>query len=145
MGPIISKSQLEKVQEYIEFGKKEGAKLVCGGDRPNLPKGYYLNPTIFTGVSNEMKIAREEIFGPVLATLSFQTVEEAVQKGNETIYGLSAAVWTKDIKKAHRVARALKAGTVWVNTYNMFDATAPFGGYKRSGIGREFGKYGLEE
>ncbi len=144
MGPIIAKAQLEKVQEYIEFGKREGAKLVCGGDRPNLPQGYYLNPTIFTGVSNEMKIAREEIFGPVLATIPFKNVEEAIAKGNETAYGLAAAVWTRDVKKAHRVARAIKAGTVWVNTYNMFDASAPFGGYKQSGFGRELGREALE-
>ena len=144
MGPIVAKAQLEKVQSYIEAGKREGATLVCGGDRPNLPKGYYLNPTIFDGVSNEMKIAREEIFGPVLATIPFRTPEEAIQKGNDTIYGLSAAVWTRDVKKAHRVARSLRAGTVWVNTYNMFDATAPFGGYKQSGYGRELGKEALD-
>ncbi len=144
MGPVIAKAQLERVQEYIEMGRREGAKLVCGGDRPNLPRGYFLNPTIFDGVSNEMKIAREEIFGPVLATISFKTPDEAVEKGNETIYGLSAAVWTKDVRTAHRMARALKAGTVWVNTYNLFDASAPFGGYKQSGYGRELGKEALE-
>jgi acyl-CoA reductase-like NAD-dependent aldehyde dehydrogenase len=141
MGPVVSKSQLEKVQQAIESGQKEGAKLVTGGDRPaGLPKGYYLNPTLFDGVSNDMKLAREEIFGPVLATIPFKSVDEALAKGNDTLYGLSAAVWTRDIKKAHRAARALRAGTVWVNTYNMFDATAPFGGYKQSGFGRELGK-----
>jgi acyl-CoA reductase-like NAD-dependent aldehyde dehydrogenase len=144
MGPVISKQQREKVEEYIEKGKKEGAKLVTGGDRPALAKGYYLNPTIFTGVTNQMTIAREEIFGPVLATIPCKTVEDAIEKGNDTIYGLSAAVWTKDIKKAHRIARALKAGTVWVNTYNMYDAASPFGGYKQSGSGRELGKEALE-
>ncbi len=144
MGPVVSKSQLEKVQAAIESGKKEGAKLVMGGDRPAFPKGYYLNPTLFDGVSNDMTLAREEIFGPVLATIPFKTVEEAVAKGNDTPYGLSAAVWTKDLKKAHRAARALKAGTVWVNTYNVFDATAPFGGYKQSGFGRELGMGALD-
>ena len=145
MGPVVSKTQLEKVQQAIETGKKEGAKLVAGGDRPaGLSKGYYLNPTIFDGVTNDMQIAREEIFGPVLATIPFKSVDEALAKGNDTLYGLSAAVWTKDLKKAHRAARALRAGTVWVNTYNMFDATAPFGGYKQSGFGRELGKEALE-
>lgn len=144
MGPVISKSQLDRVLGYIDSGKKEGAKLVAGGDRPGLSKGYYVNPTVFTGVSNDMRIAREEIFGPVLATLRFKDANDAIALGNSTIYGLSAAVWTRDVKKAHRVARALKAGTVWVNTYNLFDPTAPFGGYKQSGFGRELGKEALE-
>ncbi len=145
MGPVVSKSQLEKVQAAIETGRREGARLVAGGDRPaGLPRGYYLNPTLFDGVSNSMRIAREEIFGPVLATIPFKTIEEAIAQGNDSPYGLSAAVWTRDIKKAHRAARALKAGTVWVNTYNLFDATAPFGGYKQSGFGRELGKDALD-
>ncbi len=144
MGPLISRGQLEKVEGYVEAGKREGAKLVCGGDRPPLPKGFYFNPTVFDGVSNEMKIAREEIFGPVLATIPFKGLEEAVARANDTVYGLSAAVWTRDVKKAHQMARAIKAGTVWVNTYNMFDATAPFGGVKQSGFGRELGREALE-
>jgi acyl-CoA reductase-like NAD-dependent aldehyde dehydrogenase len=144
MGPLVSKTQLEKVQSYIEAGKKEGARLVAGGDRPNLPRGYYLNPTLFDGVSNGMKIAREEIFGPVLAVIPFRSTEDALALGNDTLYGLSAAVWTRDVKKAHRLARALKAGTVWVNTYNQFDPSAPFGGYKQSGFGRELGKEALD-
>jgi acyl-CoA reductase-like NAD-dependent aldehyde dehydrogenase len=145
MGPVVSRSQLDKVQAAIEAGKKEGAKLVAGGDRPpGLSKGYYLNPTLFDGARNDMTIAREEIFGPVLVAIPFKTVEDAVSLGNDTPYGLSAAVWTKDVKKAHRAARALKAGTVWVNTYNLFDPTAPFGGYKQSGFGRELGKDALD-
>jgi len=144
MGPLVSKTQLEKVSGFVEQGKKEGAVLLAGGDRPNLPKGYYLNPTLFDRATNRMTIGREEIFGPVLATMTFKDVDDAIVQGNDTPYGLAAAVWTKDVKKAHRVARALKAGTVWVNTYNLFDATAPFGGYKESGFGRELGKEAIE-
>jgi acyl-CoA reductase-like NAD-dependent aldehyde dehydrogenase len=144
MGPLVSKGQLEKVAGYVEQGKKEGAVLLAGGDRPNLPRGYYLNPTLFDRATNRMTIGREEIFGPVLATMTFKDVDDAIAQGNDTPYGLAAAVWTKDVKKAHRVARALKAGTVWVNTYNLFDATAPFGGYKESGFGRELGKEAIE-
>lgn len=144
MGPVISKTQLEKVERYIEIGRREGAKLVYGGNRPDQPKGYYLNPTVFDGVSNDMKIAREEIFGPVLATIPFEGMEEVVRKGNDSIYGLAAAVWTRDIKKAFHAAHALRAGTVWVNTYNMFDAAAPFGGTKQSGYGRELGQEALD-
>ncbi len=144
MGPLISKDHLEKVEGYVRSGTQEGAKLVCGGARPGLPKGWFFTPTMFSGVAPTMKIAREEIFGPVLAAIPFKDGPDAVAKGNDTIYGLSAAVWTRDVKKAHQVARALRAGTVWVNTYNMFDATAPFGGYKQSGFGRELGREALD-
>jgi acyl-CoA reductase-like NAD-dependent aldehyde dehydrogenase len=146
MGPVISKGQLDKVLSYVEAGKSEGAKLAHGGDRPaNLPKGYFVTPTIFTDVKNTMKIAREEIFGPVLSILSFKDVADVVAQANDSIYGLAAAVWTKDIKKAHKVARAVKAGTVWINTYNQYDAELPFGGYKQSGFGRELGKEALDQ
>jgi aldehyde dehydrogenase (NAD+) len=146
MGPVISKGQLDKVLEYVESGKKDGARLVSGGDRPaNLSKGFFVNPTIFADVKNSMRIAREEIFGPVLSVLSFKDVADGVAQANDTMYGLAAAVWTKDVKKAHQVARAVKAGTVWINTYNLYDVALPFGGYKQSGFGRELGKDALEQ
>ena len=146
MGPVISKSQLDRVLSYIEAGKKDGARLVAGGDRPaNLPKGYFVNPTIFADVKNSMKIAREEIFGPVLSVLSFKDTADAVAQANDSMYGLAAAVWTKDVKKAHQVARAVKAGTVWINTYNLYDVALPFGGFKQSGFGRELGKEALDQ
>ncbi len=146
MGPVISKGQLDKVLEYVESGKKDGARLVSGGDRPaNLQKGYFVNPTIFTDVKNSMRIAREEIFGPVLSVLSFKDQADAVAQANDTLYGLAAAVWTKDVKKAHQVARAVKAGTVWINTYNLYDVALPFGGYKQSGFGRELGREALDQ
>jgi len=146
MGPVISKGQLDRVLSYIESGKQDGARLVAGGDRPaNLPKGYFVNPTIFADVKNSMKIAREEIFGPVLSVLSFKDPADAVAQANDSMYGLAAAVWTKDVKKAHQVARAVKAGTVWINTYNLYDVALPFGGYKQSGFGRELGKEALDQ
>ena len=143
MGAQVSEEQFTKILGYIESGKEEGAKLVTGGERA-ADKGYFIKPTIFDDVDNDMKIAREEIFGPVVSTLRFKDIDDVIAKGNDTAYGLAAAVWTRDITKAHRVARALKAGTVWINTYNTFDAASPFGGYKQSGFGREMGKYALE-
>jgi acyl-CoA reductase-like NAD-dependent aldehyde dehydrogenase len=146
LGPLASRAQLEKVTQYVEIGKQEGARLVVGGDRPQIGdgNGFFFNPTIFDEVSNSMKIAQEEIFGPVLATIRVKDINDAIRQANETIYGLAAAVWTKDIKKAHRVARELKAGTVWINTYNIYDVASPFGGYKKSGFGRELGMHALE-
>jgi aldehyde dehydrogenase (NAD+) len=147
IGPLVSREQLERVTGYLESGKKEGAKAVVGGERntgKGLEKGFYVKPTVFTGVRNDMKIAREEIFGPVVSVIPFKDENDAVLQGNDTHYGLAAGVWTRDVSKAHRVARALRAGTVWVNCYNVFDATAPFGGYKESGYGRELGKYALD-
>jgi len=143
MGSMVSQDQFNKVMQYIEVGKKEGAKLACGGERLG-SKGYFIKPTIFDNVKNDMKIAREEIFGPVVSTITFKDVDEAIEEGNLTEYGLAAAVWTRDIKKAHLAARRLKAGTVWINTYNAFDAASPFGGYKQSGFGRELGIHSLE-
>ena len=146
LGAIASKSQMERVLGYIEAGKKEGATLVAGGSRVDIGtgKGYFLQPTVFDHVTPEMTIAREEIFGPVLATIEFSDIDEAIAKANDTQYGLAAAVWTRDIKKAHYVARKLKAGTVWVNTYNVYDTAAPFGGYKQSGFGREMSVHAIE-
>jgi len=146
LGSLVSEKQRENVERYVEIGKREGAKLVAGGNRAAVDgKGAFFEATVFDGVRPEMKIAREEIFGPVLATLTFQDEADAVAIGNSTVYGLAAAVWTKDVKKAFRTAKALKAGTVWVNTYNYYDPGLPFGGYKESGFGRERGHYALEE
>jgi len=146
MGAIVSQQQMESVLGYIEAGKKEGAKLIAGGNRVNVDgsKGFFIEPTIFGGVKNEMKIAQEEIFGPVLATLAFDDLDEVIAQANNNIYGLASAVWTKDVKKAHVVSRQLKAGTVWINTYGLMDAALPFGGYKSSGFGRELGDKALE-
>ncbi|HLG20555.1 MAG TPA: aldehyde dehydrogenase family protein [Bdellovibrionota bacterium] len=145
MGAIVAKKQMDKVLEYIDIGKKEGAKLVSGGESVKVGgKGYYLKPTVFDQVDNKMRIAQEEIFGPVLATIPFNDVDDAVAKANDTIYGLASAVWTRDIKKAHAFAKKVKAGTVWINTYNQYDAASPFGGYKQSGYGRELGIQALE-
>jgi aldehyde dehydrogenase (NAD+) len=143
MGAQVSKEQFDKILGYIDIGKKEGAKLVTGGERSG-EKGYFIKPTIFDAVDNNMKIAKEEIFGPVVSTITFDDVSEVVRQGNLSIYGLAAAVWTRDIKKAHRLARELKAGTVWINTYHTFDAASPFGGFKQSGFGRELGVHALE-
>jgi len=146
LGAISSKKQLETDLRYIETAKKEGAQLVAGGGRADIGtgKGYFLQPTVFDHVTPEMTIAREEIFGPVLATIEFGDVDEAIARANDSSYGLAAAVWTKDIKKAHYVARRLQAGTVWINTYNIYDTAAPFGGYKQSGFGREMSVHALE-
>jgi acyl-CoA reductase-like NAD-dependent aldehyde dehydrogenase len=146
MGPVVSKAQMDTVLGYIEAGKREGAQLVAGGQRASVGngKGYYVEPTIFDGVSNTMTIAREEIFGPVLSVIPFKSEEEGIAQGNATSYGLAAAVWTRDVGKALRAAKAIRAGTVWVNAYNLFDAALPFGGFKESGFGREMGSVGLD-
>jgi acyl-CoA reductase-like NAD-dependent aldehyde dehydrogenase len=145
-GPLCSSAQLQNVLSYIGAGKEEGAQLVLGGERPKFGdgKGYYIQPTIFDRVSNQMRIAREEIFGPVLATIPFRDLDDLIAQANDSIYGLAAGVWTRDIKKAHYIAKKLKAGTVWINTYNIYDPASPFGGYKQSGFGRELGMHALE-
>jgi aldehyde dehydrogenase (NAD+) len=145
-GALASKKQLDTVQRYVDIAKKEGASLVAGGARADIGtgKGYFFQPTVFDNVTSEMTIAREEIFGPVLATIEFADLDEAIAKANESPYGLAAAVWTRDVKKAHYVARKLQAGTVWINTYNVYDTAAPFGGYKASGFGREMSAHALE-
>ncbi len=145
MGAIVSAGQLESVLGYVEAGKSDGAKLLIGGERTQVNgKGFFMTPAIFDGVTNDMKIAREEIFGPVLAAIQFDDVEDAVAQANSNPYGLAAGVWSENIKSAHSVAHRLKAGTVWINTYNVYDPGAPFGGYKSSGFGRELGSYALE-
>jgi aldehyde dehydrogenase (NAD+) len=141
-GPQVSQEQFDKILGYVESGKQAGAKLLCGGGRHG-NKGYFVEPTIFTGVKDEMKIAQEEIFGPVMSIIPFRDIDEVIERGNRTLYGLAAAVWTRDIAKAHRMAAELRAGTVWINCYDVFDAAAPFGGFKMSGIGRELGEYAL--
>src|SRR5207247_10627646 len=131
-----------KVQRYVEIGRKEGAHLRCGGGQPKDPalaKGFYFEPTVFTEVDNKMQIAQEEIFGPVASILKFHDEDDAVRIGNDVIYGLAAGVQTKDLKRAHRLAKRLQAGTVWINTWHMIEANSPFGGYKPSGYGRENG------
>ncbi|MEN1937497.1 aldehyde dehydrogenase family protein [Paenibacillus sp. 102] len=143
MGPLVSKKQQERVQAYIRSGVEEGAKLVAGGVR-EFEKGYFVAPTVFADVTDNMKIAQEEIFGPVVSILPFDEIEEVIERANNTPYGLAAGVWTENVKTAHQVANQLKAGTVWINSYNLENAASPFGGYKQSGIGREMGAYALD-
>ncbi len=144
MGSLVNQEQMDRVLGYIEKGKEEGADLMVGGARVG-DEGYFVTPTVFTGVKSEMTIAREEIFGPVASVLTFSDIDEAAAIANDTPYGLASGVWTNDLKKAHTFARKIKAGTVWVNTYNMTDNALPFGGYKQSGLGRELGRAALEE
>lgn len=147
MGPVISKKQKETILSYIDAGIKEGATLACGGKEvmvPGCEEGHFIEPTIFTNVTNDMKIAQEEIFGPVLAVISYSDLDEAIKMANDTIYGLAAGVWTRDLNKAYDVARKLQAGVVWINDWHMLRNDAPFGGYKQSGIGREMGKHSLD-
>lgn len=148
LGPVISRRQQERILEYIEKGKKEGAVLATGGTAPTdtaLLKGFFIQPTIFASVKNSMTIAREEIFGPVLSVIEYQTDEEAIALANDSIYGLGGGVWSKDRERALRVARQLRTGTVWINEWHLISEKAPFGGYKQSGVGREFGIEGLKE
>ncbi|MBC1286350.1 aldehyde dehydrogenase family protein [Listeria booriae] len=142
MGPLVSKKQQERVLNYIALGQSEGATVLTGGSAP-FEKGYFVEPTILTDVTDDMTIAKEEIFGPVVAVLPFDTVDEVITRSNATDYGLAAGIWTENVRTAHSVAEKLKAGTVWINCYNAFDAASPFGGYKESGIGREMGSYAL--
>jgi len=145
LGALVSKRQQETVLSYIQKGVDEGAQLVAGGKavKPN-GKGYYVEATVFDGVEPAMTIAREEIFGPVLAVLSFDDFDHGMKLANQTVYGLAAGIWTKDIQKAHRAARAIRAGTIWINSYNFYDSGAPFGGFKASGFGRDLGREALD-
>jgi len=143
-GPQVSESQFDRVMGYIESGRREGATLACGGERVG-DRGYFIQPTVFSDVQDEMKIAREEIFGPVMSIIPFKDMDEVISRANRTTYGLAAGVWTRDIKKAQAVANGVRAGTVWVNCYHVLDTRAPFGGFKQSGMGRELGEYGLQQ
>jgi acyl-CoA reductase-like NAD-dependent aldehyde dehydrogenase len=145
LGPVVSEEQLKRVTAYIEIGKSEGAEVVTGGQRaPELGDGYFVRPTIFTGVKNDMRIAREEIFGPVAAVIEVDGIEDAIAVANDSSYGLAAAVWTSNLATAHRVARGIRAGTVWVNTSGLYDPAVSFGGYKESGYGRELGLHSID-
>ncbi|MEN3338688.1 MAG: aldehyde dehydrogenase [Acidobacteriota bacterium] len=145
-GAVSSRRQMETVLRYIDSGRQEGATLVAGGLRADIGtgKGFFVQPTVFADVQPSMTISREEIFGPVLAAIEFADIDEAIARANDSSYGLAAGVWTRDIKKAHHVARKLQVGTVWINTYNVYDTAAPFGGYKESGFGREMSAHALE-
>ncbi|HLO84728.1 MAG TPA: aldehyde dehydrogenase family protein [Nostocaceae cyanobacterium] len=143
-GPQVDQEQFHKVMGYIAAGQREGAQLLYGGNRVG-DRGYFIQPTVFADVRDEMKIAQEEIFGPVMSIIKFKDIDEVIQRANNTMYGLAAAVWTQDITKALTISNNLRAGTVWVNCYDVFDAAAPFGGFKQSGIGRELGEYGLQQ
>ena len=148
MGSQISGRQLDRILDYIASGKSEGARLLCGGERDTegeKAKGFFVQPTVFTEVRPEMKIAREEIFGPVTGVLRFREPEEAIRIANGTVYGLAAAVWTRDLRLAHRMAAELKAGTVWINSYNALDSASPFGGYRQSGFGRDLGEEAIDQ
>jgi aldehyde dehydrogenase (NAD+) len=148
MGSQISARQMDRILDYIESGKREGAQLLTGGERDtegDKAKGFFVKPTVFCGVKPEMRIAREEIFGPVVSAIRFSDADEAVRIANGTVYGLAAAVWTRDVRLAHRMASEIQAGSVWINTYNSFDSGSPFGGYKQSGFGRDLGSYALDQ
>ena len=142
-GPQVSQEQLDKILHYVKLGEKQGATLMTGGERVG-SKGFFVQPTIFDNVKDDMAIAKDEIFGPVVSILPFRGVDEVIDRANRTFYGLAAAIWTKDIDKAHLYAKKVKAGTVWVNCYHVVDTTTPFGGFKMSGQGRENGEAALE-
>jgi acyl-CoA reductase-like NAD-dependent aldehyde dehydrogenase len=144
VGPVVSQDQLDRITGYVEIGQGEGAELLMGGHRHG-DHGFFFEPTIFGGVDNSMRVAREEIFGPVMCVMPFDTEEEAIAIANDTDYGLAAGVWTNDLARAHRTSRALRSGTVWVNTYQEVNASVPYGGVKQSGHGRVLGEESLSD
>jgi len=148
MGPQVSEEQLNRIKDYVVIGQQEGATVLTGGKLSHLTgaleRGYFFQPTILANVQNQMRVAQEEIFGPVTAVIPFKDEEDLIRQANDTIYGLSAGLWTRDLGRAHRFAKAVHAGTVWINTFNMIHPASPFGGYKQSGYGRELGKHALE-
>ena len=148
MGPQVSEVQLNRIKGYVQIARKEGATVFTGGESPQLEgdfkNGYFFQPTIFSEVKNKMRVAQEEIFGPVTCAITFKDEDDLLKQANETIFGLSAGIWTQDITRAHRFAKNVHAGVVWINTFNMFNAASPFGGFKQSGYGREMGKHALE-
>ena len=143
-GPQVDQEQFDKIMDLIDSGKKEGAKLECGGNRHG-DKGFFVEPTVFTGVSDEMRIAKEEIFGPVMQIMKFKNIEEVIERANKTIYGLAASVFTSNLDKALMLAQGIRAGTVWINCYDVLESQVPFGGFKESGNGRELGEYGIQQ
>jgi acyl-CoA reductase-like NAD-dependent aldehyde dehydrogenase len=148
MGPQVSQEQLDRIKGYVDIARGEGATVFAGGEQPQLEeafqKGYFFQPTIFCDVNNSMRVAQEEIFGPVSSVITFKDETDLIKQANDTIYGLSAGIWTRDIVRAHRFAKDVRAGVIWINTFNMFNAAVPFGGFKQSGYGREMGKHALE-
>jgi acyl-CoA reductase-like NAD-dependent aldehyde dehydrogenase len=148
MGPQVSCEQLDRIKSYVGIARSEGATVFSGGESPQLDEGfkngYFFKPTIFSEVKNQMRVAQEEIFGPVSSVITFADEEDLLKQANDTIYGLSAGIWTRDLARAHRFARNIKAGVIWINTFNMFNAASPFGGFKQSGYGREMGKHALQ-
>jgi aldehyde dehydrogenase (NAD+) len=148
VGPLVSPEQLDRVTGYLAIGRQEGARPLSGGERlmeGDMARGYFVPPTVFADVRDEMRIAQEEIFGPVISAIPFKDVDEVILRANRTSFGLGSGVWTQDVSKAHKLARSLRAGSVWVNCYQAMDPAVPFGGYKMSGYGRESGKQHVEE